>query len=137
MLFKTLALALALLASSAIAKHSCKSTECYPAKSSDCRAALDEMTNTGNLSGNDLRSWKSGNCQIDWFPNGAEADAATAHGVAEDLINTCCAGDKCSGTSTGLIIETGCICIHEEGKSPCLCGGTTNTMGCPWPQGDI
>ncbi|KAL4916338.1 hypothetical protein BDW62DRAFT_202843 [Aspergillus aurantiobrunneus] len=123
------ALALFLLAGLAIAEHHCNS-DCRPGTTSDCRAALNKMTNTGNLDSNDNGSWSSGDCEIQWIPNGAEADAATAHGIAEDLINTCCAGDKCAGTSVAFSIHTGCICIHEDGKRPCLCGGTHNTMNC-------
>ncbi|PLB39816.1 uncharacterized protein BDW47DRAFT_124144 [Aspergillus candidus] len=99
-------LALALLATAATAKHVCNS-ECYPGTTSDCRAAINKMTNTGKLSGNENGAWSSGNCEIEWIPNGVEANAATAHGVAEDLINTCCAGDKCGGTSVAEKIESG------------------------------
>lgn len=122
-----------ILSATAVAESVLKCGSCDQATSSDCIAAFNKMPTSGTLSDNEQEYWTSGDCTVRWFTGGNTVDAPAAHGVTQSLVNKCCTGDSCSGISydTGStdILQGGCICVHEAGKTPCQCISTP-TLAC-------
>ncbi|KAJ5397507.1 hypothetical protein N7509_005620 [Penicillium cosmopolitanum] len=111
----------------------CKS--CFPATSSDCVDASGQIPTDGStLDDNSNTLWTSGSCTIEFIPNGGSPDGNDVLGVAQSFLSDCCSGDSCSGvaydTGSSTALQNGCLCFHEEGKTPCTCGAGTPSMTC-------